>query len=592
MALTLKFLYNIMKKTLRYCVAALLMMTAACTKDFTKINTNPAAFTNPEPEAVLSGVFKNTIDRFELTNIRTFWEYAHQIEPGGQRYNVGDEVTWTTLYINVLGNTTQLKKLYRGNALYANRLAITDIWECYVYAYLVGTYGPVPYSHMGDTSNPDVEYDDENTIYTSLLLRLKADAAAIKVTGGDKYTTDPIYGGDMSKWIKFANSLRLRIALTVQNNLPDLAASNAKELMGSETTLLTSEADDPKLSYGTAAGSQSQYNVQLVQGSSFIGTSTPVMSDYLFTYFRSYKDPRIDSYFNKSATPFNITDTLTSTTTSLHYIVSYPIPYLGEPKATTLLPSWNLTSPADPNGVVPFFGAQIPANYSTLQASVVAQAKPFYMMTYGELCYLKAEAAQRGYGGSQSPDQYYYAGINASFAFWGLSQAQASAYAALDGIKWNTAGKGFNYDLGFVNTSIPNDNLKRIWIQEWINFFPDEAFEAWVLQRRTQNLALPPHSAPGTVVGIPTDYLNLPDRFIYPTNNESVVNPVGYKNGLKLLGGPDYINTRLKIEPVYTPVNWDQVHPFYDISFVQKWYGTTYEALQASGVKFSLLNTY
>ena len=61
---------------------------------------------------------------------------------------------------------------------------------------------------------------------------------------------------------------------------------------------------------------------------------------------------------------------------------------------------------------------------------------------------MKAEAALNGLGGSLTADQYYYAGINANFAHWNLSNAQATAYEAQNGIKWNTAGQGFNYDSG------------------------------------------------------------------------------------------------------------------------------------------------
>lgn len=582
-----------MKKTLIYITLLLVVSAVSCTKNFQKINTNPGSFIAAEPEAVLPGVFLNTINRFELTNIRTLWEYSHLIDPSG-RYNPGDEGTWTTLYTNVLGNTAQLKKLYLGNAAYTNRMAITDIWECYVYFYLVGTYGAIPYTHMGDTSNPDVEYDSESTVYTSMMVKLKADAAALNPTG-DKFTTDPIYSGDMTKWVKFANTLRLRIALTAQNVVPDLAASNVKELMSSESTLISSEADDPKLTYGTASGSQSQYNVQLVQGTSFIGTATPVMSDYLFTYFRSYHDPRIDAYFLKAATPFNITDTLTSTSTTLHYIVSYPIPHLGQPKSTALLSGWTLTSPADPTGINPFSGSTVPVNYSTLQPALIAAARPYYIITYADVCFMKAEAVLKGFtgtNGNSTADTYYYAGINANFAFWGLTQAQATAYAQQDGIRWSSAGHGFNYDLGFINTSLSTNNLTKVYLEQWINYFDDNAFEAWVLQRRTRNLVLPPHTNPGATSGLFTIFQNLPDRFPYPVTNEAVLNPTGYANGVKLLGGPDITTTPLKIEPAFTPTDWTKILPFYDMTFVEKWYGTHIEDLTAAGVKYTLINTY
>jgi hypothetical protein len=364
--------------------------------------------------------------------------------------------------------------------------------------------------------------------------------------------------------------------------------------MANEAGLLSSDADDPKLTYGTATGSQSTYNVQLVQGTSFTGTATPVMSDYIFTYFRSYNDPRLNAYFLKAAVPFNITDTLTSTGTSLHYIVSYPIPHLGQPKSPAVLPTWNLTSPADPGGVVPFTGSTVPNNYSTMQPALLAASRPFYIMTYAEVCFMKAEAVLKGYAGAgnQTADQYYYAGINANFAFWGLTTAQATAYEAQNGIQWSTAGQGFNYDLGFINTSIAANNLTKIWLQQWMNYYDDGAFEAWLLQRRTQNLVLPPHTAPGATSGLVTIYQNLPDRFPYPVTNEASVNPIGYANGVKLLGGQDIVTTPLKIEPAYIPTDWTKVQAFYDMSFVEKWYGKNIEDLKAAGIKYTLLSTY
>lgn len=583
-----------MKKTKIYLTVLLVITAVSCTKNFTTLNTNPGAFIAAEPEAVLPGVFLNTINKFELVNITTLWEYSHLIDPSG-RYNVPSEGNvWTNSYVNVLGNTKQIRNLYAGNPAYTNRVAITDIWECYVYFYLVGSYGPIPYTHMGDTSSQDVEYDDENTIYTSLLSRLKADAATINVNG-DKFTTDPIYGGNMSQWIKFANSLRLRIALTVQVNLPALAASNITELMSNEAGLIGSDADDPKLSYGSASGSQSQYNVQLVQGSSYINGAAPVMSDYVFTWFRSYNDPRLSAYFQPCVTKQNITDTLTSTADSKHYIVSYGIPHNGSPKSYAKLTNWNLTStPADPSGNYPLQGTYS-VNYSTLPTVLTAPTRPFYIMTYAEVCFMKAEAVLKGYGGTSvtTADQYYYTGINANFAFWGLTQAQATAYQQQSGIKWGTAGTGFNYDIGLFNTNLSTDNFKKIWLQQWINYFDDGGFEAWVLFRRTQAFVLPPHTNPGGELGLTTPYENLPDRYNYPVANESAVNPIGYANGVKLLSnGQDWGMTLLKFEPAYTSVNWANVPVFYDIKFVQKWYGTHIQDLTAAGVTYTTLSTY
>jgi hypothetical protein len=569
-----------MKKTIIYLTVLLIITAVSCTKNFTAINTNPGAFVAAEPEAVLPGVFVNTINKFETVNLTTLWEYTHIIDPAG-RYNVPAEGNvWTNDYVTVLGNTKQLRNLYTGNPGYTNRIAITDIWECYVYFYLVGSYGPIPYTHMGDTS-PVIAYDDENTIYTSLLSRLKADAAAINTTTtGDKFPTDPIYGGNMTQWIKFANSLRLRIALTVQVNLPALAATNIADVMANENTLLTSDADDPKLSYGTATGSQSPYYTNLVLTTNYINGAYPVMSETAWTWFRTYNDPRMSAYFAPSQTPIQITDTLTSTADALHHIVTYQIPYAGQALANVLLAGWSLNAtPADPSGTYPLTAptnAQV--NMSQLQPSIIgtsASMRPFYIMTYAEVCFMKAEARLNYPSvGSKTADVYYYAGINANFAMWGLTQAQANTYQQQQGIQWGTAAAGFNGSIGLYRTNLTaTDNAKRIWLQEWLNYFPDEAFEAWVLLRRTQAFVLPPHTNPGGESGLTTNYENLPDRYNYPIANEAVVNPIGYAAGVKLLSnGQDWGMTPLKFEPPYTPINWAVAHPFCDISFVQKYY--------------------
>jgi hypothetical protein len=561
--------------------AVLLISTQSCTKNFDKLNTNPSQFATPDAESILTGVFKSTVDRLETNNMTWLWEYSHIIEITG-RYNTGDDNTWNTMYVNALGNLRQLKKLYGADPAYANRVAIANIWECYVYAYLVGTYGAVPYSQAGTTGNV-ITYDDENTIYKSLLDRLKQSSDAISLTG-DKPTPDAIYGGDLTKWKKFANSLRLRIALRCQRNLPAESVAAIKDVMSNEAMLIGSDAENAKFSYGTAELSQSPYFITFVRNN-INATALPILSDYAFTYFRSFKDPRLDAYFTKAATPFNIPrDTLTSTTDGLHYMVTYPIPHLGAPKSFALLSTWNLPQ-------IPFSGAVVPTNFSRLPAAITAADRPFIIMNYAEVCFMKAEAAYLGYGGSQTADQYYYAGINANFNFYGITPANATAYQAQDGIKWGTAGKGFNYDFGFINTSIPADNLKKIWIQEWLNYYCDGGFDAWCLQRRTQNLSLPPHTSPGTPNLVSYLYADLPDRWQYP-NVETTVNPKGVQDGIAKLGGADVSTTLLKIAAPYTHRDWGTAPAFLDYSFVQKWYGNNIQDLTAAGIKYNTLGTY
>jgi hypothetical protein len=211
-------------------------------------------------------------------------------------------------------------------------------------------------------------------------------------------------------------------------------------------------------------------------------------------------------------------------------------------------------------------------------------------MTYAEVCFLEAEAAALGYGGTQTADKYYYNGINANFAFWGLTSAQATAYEAQPGIQWGTAGHGFNYALGFINTSIPADNLTKIWVQEWINSFDDGGFDAWCLFRRTQFIPLPPHTnsaTPGSnnIVG------TLPDRWQYPST-ETASNPLGVADGHNLLGAVDGCFTQLQFAKTYTLVDWTVARPFIDYSEMEKWYGTTIQSLTTAGITYTETGKY
>lgn len=583
-----------MKKS-KYLAALLLLGLTSCTKNFNKLNINPEQYSSPDMEPVMSQVFKVTADRMETENLTFFWDYQNIINAFGyDRYSTNDDALWSDFYIKCLGNMYQLGKIYGTNPGYSNRNIIMDIWSCYLYSYLVGTYGPIPYSQAG-TAASTIAYDDENTIYTSLLNRLTKDYASLNTTTGDKLSTDLIFNGNLTQWKKFANALRLRIAIRCQRNIPDLAVTTIKDVMAHEADLPASDADDAKLQYGTATGSQSPYFLKYLNAVT-ANANFPCMSDFFFTWMRSYKDPRMQAYFNSSAAGFSITDTLTTSADSYHHIVTYKVPYLGLPKASTLLSTWGIliqlytgATQTDSYSTLP--GANSKAPTTPTGINILAQDRPFYFMTYSEVCFLKAEAAQLGYGGAQTPDKYYYNGINANLTLWGVTPAQIMAYEATPGIQWGSTGKGFNYPLGIVNANVPADNLFKIYLQEWLSSYPDGGFDTWCLFRRTIFLNIPPNTNPATP-NLSTPWGTLPDRWQYPTT-ENASNPQGEQGGIKLLGGAgDYPQTVLKFAKPYTPVNWGAANAFYDYTELEKWYGTTLESLKANNISYTETGHY
>jgi hypothetical protein len=638
-----------MKKITIYLCVLFICGTTSCTKNFGTINTNPATYLAPSPELIFTGAVYNASIDIQKANQAEFWEFTNMISPNGERNSGQDDNMWA-LYYQVLGNTRQLKNLYAGNPTYANRLLITDIWECYTYSYLVGCYGPVPYTNAGSL-NPVILYDSENFIYTDLIKRLTADMAGMNVTStGDKFAftsgaTNDVFSYTLPQWVKFANSLRLELALRITSDagtgMKALAQATCQDALTTvnEAKLIASDADDAKLFY-SASGAQSQYYQNYALNPASAPATIPIASEMLMNFFRSYgisvalpnggptvnMDPRCFSYFDESQVPFQVRDTLTYLTPpappllpTTHVIVTYQVPYLAQYRSSSSVAptwafnttniNWNLTSQT-----VSWVNTSV---YSQPARALWGVNRPFNIMNYADVCFMKAEAAERYGIGSLSAQQYYTNGVEASFVFWGRTKAEADAYLAVPGVAWNTssaprnlgtnptATQGyFNEEYGIGNTAIPTTNyatvasqtgadanMSRIWIQEWINYYPDNCFDAWCLQRRTQNQLIPPHTNAATVDLLTTPVSSLNDRLAYPTGNEVTVNPTGYKLSLPLLTGSGGIGgvytgdtpwTPLQIEPNFQAINWATYPVFYDQRYMEKYYTPYVDLLNAA----------
>lgn len=573
-----------MRKLIYSC---LLILCISCTKSFTDININPNQFENATPEAIMSGVIKRTSDLLATANMNYHWTASHLlcIQGGSSRYGVGDDGFWQESYVEILGNLNQLSEKYKDKEGYENRVQLARIWQSYMYSILVATYGPIPMENaLKPAVNSTILFDAEEAVYTNILTTLK-DAAEKIDESKDKPAYDILYGGDLVKWKKFANTLRLKIALRCRRNLATVAGQHITEVMQQEAGLISAENETAKMAYENIDGNQSPYFVRYVRNP-FTQDIAPKMSDLIFTYFRSYNDPRLHAYYDSvpAANRYLLTDTLTSTQDDSLRIVTYRIPYFGSPKSPRLLPGWGLTS--DP------IGGQNILTFSDPKRTMVFTAdKPFIHLSYGETLFMKAEAAQLGLGGSQSAEQYYNAGIDVNFANWGISGTAATAYKEQSGIKWGTAGAGFDNYLGLVTTSIPEDNLTKIYIQQWINYYPDGCFDAWSLFRRARFVPLPPHTLPANQY-VAEIFAELPNRWIYPTTVQNY-NAPGYADAVAKLGGDErspYVNLGFLLPIVRK--DWNAVTATLNFGFIQKWYGTTIESLQDNGIEYTLIRTY
>ena len=237
-------------------VAFLAIGTFSCTDGFEDMNENPNNFNVATPEALLAGAVKSTVDLVggEM-NDQMYNNYASYYGGKGGQFpkffytDPGADQYWRRFYVNILKNTQEIIDNYSDDPKYANRVHIAKIWKSYVYSVLVSTFGPVPYvDALG--SNTTTTYTSEEAIYIAILDMLKAAGEGITVTG-DKLITDPVFNGNNLMWKKFANTLRLKIALRISEGFPTLAQKHGAEVMANEAGLISSNTENIALKWET-----------------------------------------------------------------------------------------------------------------------------------------------------------------------------------------------------------------------------------------------------------------------------------------------------------------------------------------------------
>jgi hypothetical protein len=578
---------NIRKKSITFLV--LFILAISCTKDFDRINSNPNEFSRVPPENVMAGVIKKTIDLVggRMNNLMFLVYAEHAGGLGGQFpsfYYTESEVNnmWNSFYVDILKPLNLIGQTYGDDPMFSNRVQIARIWECYVYAVMVSFWGDIPRSEaMVDKLS--IKYDTEEEIYIHLLSTLKEAAEAITTTG-DKLSRDPVYNGDNLKWKKFANSLRLRLAMRVSTGFPDLAQTHAREVLKNPGMLISANSENAKMQWGTDEANWSYNYTRYIYGVYNPNTAIKVNETFML-YMTHYGDGRMDAFTDPADVPYWVNDSLMineGTANQKVVAVSYPFPLIGKPKSLFNLAAWDLS------GQYNYLQGLATENFANFdRINFMAPDMKYDILTYAETCFLKAEAALIGWEFSPGQaESFYYAGIDASFDQWGIS-SRASAYKALDGIKWGTSSQGIRDYRSLVTCGIPADPLHKIVVQQWIALFGN-GHDAWCLRRRTRQIPFPPHTGPDNAYGgIP--YLETPERMIYPPI-EGSLNAASYNDAVARYDAGNPMYAYLKIAKPYTPVKWENVIPKYNNDFAHHYYGNKVSDLIAKGIPYTILN--
>lgn len=404
----------------------------------------------------------------------------------------------------------------------ANSVALAKIWRVYIQSQACDLFGVMPFpSYSVPVDNPPyVSVEDQyNEFFTELEEAVDMFDPALGFLNSNE---DMIFNGDISKWEKFANSLRLRLAIRVSE--VDLTLSKAQAQAAISGGLMESVADEAKCPPSNE-GWGNDYNYTLL----FAWGETQHMTSSFEKLVSNIGGIPWPASITAAGSPTNI-----------------------DPRAVVM---FNPSSESKWRGVPPGLhpnNVNITPNKSTeisiLGTYIVGPpsgrniTRKYDLLLFEEVCFLKAEAFSRAIATGDAKAEYEK-GVQASFDRWGVSGA--SAYLLSN--EKNIAGTSANFSdvAGAGNTA-----LEKIITQKYLSLFPDVAIEAWSDKRRLNlpRFDVPTYRDPAIYGGLPSDFLN-PTSFIKRVkipSIESVNNTVEYDKGVLLMGtGGDKTSTNM-----------------------------------------------
>lgn len=479
------------------------------------VNNNPNAPTSAPATAVFTNAVQSAVGTwlgsgYDLRDISLLIQhFAENQYIGNDQYRGVNATSLNNTFSGSYQNALEDFQIVARAGAAAKDPSLQDpaiIMQTWDFGYLTDTWGDIPYSQAlaadSTTSIAQPKYDPQQQIYSSFFTKLSTAATELAGTTNNALgAADPIYNGDPKKWAKFANSLLARDAMRIVNADPATADKELKVAFTEPGGVFASNADNAQLNWPGDGVFNNPWAVN------FASRDDDRMSKTLIDTLNHYNDPRVAVY----AMPAQATGK-----------------YAGQPNGLTNTAAVAYSDTASRPGAIFYPGA---VAYSNTPLGGSGNAQPSYLMTYSELMFIKAEAAERSLGGLTPAEAAadYYAGITASMQQWGITDAATiSAYETQPEVAYQ----------GGTGNSVAG--LKQIALQKWIALYSDGG-QAWFEWRRTctPNLQLAQvHAFP-----------YIPRRVLYPTDEQSANG--ANVNAAISAAGATYDNS--------TPVWWDKV---------------------------------
>lgn len=492
----------------------------SCTANYELWNTDPDAalkvsktgfITTMQMDVIpTSDVGANEFERAQSLTGDIFSGYVAAIDPGfnssNTTYNLNfdkwNDVGFTIALTKVMPAWLKLKDYHDKGEVTDVAFSVAQIIKVLAMHRIADNYGPIPYIDFGLGKGNN--YDSQRDVYFKFFEELDAAIAILEDFNSKNPTAKPlanvdlIYGGDLNKWFRFANSLKLRLAMRLSYVDPVSSQKYAKEAIASGVLIDNNDNATLKTGLGVTV-----YNPSVVVWKDYADVR---MGASIESFMSGYKDGRLGKYFQKAADGN----------------------YHGMRNGV------NITSDGD---------------YLDLSCPNIFAADPVIWMTSAEVKLLQAEAALRGWGGDAQ--SLYESAIALSFAQW--SASGADSYIA-DGVSIpidfvdaskrpgvNNVPARTKITVKWDEASAFETKLERIITQKWLAIYP-EGQEAWSEFRRTGYPKIFPVKVNNSGGVINTDVQIR--RVVYPTTEYSS-NKVALQKGIALLGGLDNGGTKV-----------------------------------------------
>jgi hypothetical protein len=472
---------NILKNKISKLLAiSTLVIAISCTQDWAEMNINP----NQPSLVPASNIFGAGLtvvagqlfgERIGIYYTGTWSGQLAATGAGDYEFRVDiNNGQWDNLYRGMAYfEDARIKALTEGNS---NLAAVSLIMKAFTAQQVSDMWGDIPYSEAFKLGKEDIlnpVFDSHEKVYTQILSELEEANTLLNASSIAVGVGDFIYAGDINKWKKFANSLRLRVAMRMSLVAPQAAAAVMSQILGNPATfpVFETNADNAYLKWpGTATNNIEPWRQRL-------GVPTNKQDQYrtnhdLISRLVEMEDPRLPVYADKNAAGIYNGYRMGIGQSGFPLNAQQNVSHIGNRYGY------------DDRGFSPFMHA-------------------------AQVWFIKAEAYETGLVTGGNAREAYERGIAISMLDNGIAQADIDTYLQKPGVAWGTS-------------STPN--VAKIRLQNWIGLYK-QSVEAWAENRRTDVPKL---------VNVSNDYASNhnrpPFRMAYPANeiafNESYPNTV------------------------------------------------------------------